>query len=42
MTNYTSALLQTLKATPACRYPVQQARPIPLSIKSAMKHEFQT
>lgn len=40
MTIYIPALLQTLKATPAYRYPVQQAHPIPLSLESAAKHEF--
>lgn len=38
MTIYISALLQSLKASPAYRYPVQQVCPIPLSAKSATTH----
>lgn len=40
MTIYIPALLQTLKATPAYHYPIPHARPIPLSLESATKHEF--
>ena len=35
MTNHIPALLQSLKAAPAYHCPVQQARPMPLSVRSA-------